>query len=197
MGASRIVVLVCALVVLLRPPAASADWLITPWLGFKAGGKTTLVDLDDGAGRRRLTFGGSAALLSGRGFGIEVDFGHTPRFFDRDDATRLATGSRVTTLMGNAIVAAPLRWTRESLRPYVAGGLGLMQARLDDSFLGFERTMLGMNAGGGFIGPLSADASVRFDLRHLRNVTGGGDGLTFGSTRLSFWRASVGVMLRY
>ena len=48
--------------------------------------------------------------------------------------------SRVTTLSGNVMVAAPLAITRESLRPYVVAGLGLTQARTETPRIFFPWT---------------------------------------------------------
>jgi hypothetical protein len=168
-------------------------------MGFA--GETNFLVLGRGAGDSKLTLGGSVALLSDGVLGIEADVGHTPGFFKRDnDALRLVTSSRVTTLGGNVIVAAPLAVTRESLRPYLVGGLGLMQARSDDlvSLFPLDKDLLGLTLGGGAIGLLSERTGVRFDLRHLKAISGEDGPLAAeGASRLSFWRASLGVIVRY
>src|SRR5690349_9149873 len=107
---------------------ARADWLITPFLATTFAPETSFLVFDDEQGRK-LTFGGSVVLLGGGILGIEGDVGHTPGFFEGDDPQGLVLSSRVTTFSGNLIVAAPLALTRESLRPYLVAGLGLMQAR--------------------------------------------------------------------
>lgn len=184
----------------LTPASAAADWLLTPYVGLKFAGDTNFVDLEKAAGETSLMFGGSAGLLGEGALGVEVDFGYSPRFFQRADRGGLVLRSNVTTLTGNLIVAAPLRWTRQSLRPYLVGGLGLMHAGIDD-VLGVFRVnsnLLGLDVGGGVIGFVSDRTGVRLEIRHFKNLNQQGDeGVGFGATRLSFWRASAGVVLRY
>jgi hypothetical protein len=61
-----------------------------------------------------------------------------------------------------------------------------------------DTNLFAVNFGGGAIGPLSPRTLVRFDLRFFRNVTeGNAIPRDSNRVRLSFWRASVGVSLRY
>ena len=107
-----------------------ADFLITPFVGNAFGGRTTLLDLDVGAvSSKHWTFGASAAWLSDQVLGVEGDFATVPGLLSElERKPACVIGSRVTTLTGNVIAALPLSVTRESLRPYVTGGLGLMRA---------------------------------------------------------------------
>lgn len=185
---------------LVSPSHARADWLITPYLGMGFAGETTFLVLGRGAGESKLTLGASVALLSDGLLGLEADVAHTPRFFQGDDPLELVESSRVTTIGGNLIVAAPLGLTRESLRPYLVGGLGLMQVRTNDiaNIFPVDLDLLGLSLGGGAIGLLSERTGVRFDLRHLKAITGEDGPLAAeGVSRLSFWRASLGVIIRY
>ena len=192
-------VLLLTLALLCCAANAHADFLITPFLGSVFGGDTTLLDLDIGAATaKHWTFGGSAALLSDQIFGVEADFAMMPGFFERSGAPQLVLGSRVTTLTGSVIAALPLSVTRESLRPYLVGGLGLLHAASED-LIGLNETnnLLGLQVGGGAIGLITNRAGVRFDLRHARALsrdnTLPGDRIS----KLSFWRLTVGVTLRY
>lgn len=185
---------------LLLPSRVSADWLLVPHIGAVFGGKTTIVDLDQGAGSKTFTFGGSFAWLTNGIIGLEADVAHTSRFFERGSGTGLILDSGVTTLTGSVIAAVPISVTRESLRPYVVGGVGLMHANSDDArgIFSFDSNLLAMNVGGGVIGFLTPFTGVRFDLRHFRNLAPDGSATTLsGSTRLSFWRASAGLVIRY
>jgi hypothetical protein len=90
--------------------------------------------------------------------------------------------------------------TRESLRPYLVGGVGLLQARSKHAFDLFpvDRNFLAVQVGGGAIGLVSERTGLRFDLRHIKAASGtDGPFARPGISRLSFWRASVGVVLRY
>jgi hypothetical protein len=190
-----------ALLLCICVPAADAhaDWLITPFLGTSLAGETTFLVLERGAGAR-MTLGASVALLTDGIVGIEADVGHTPQFFEGDDPLGLVLSSRVTTLSGNVLIAAPLGFTRESLRPYLLGGLGLMQARSKDlaGVFPVNEDRLGLSVGAGAIGFVTETTGLRFDVRHLKAISGA-DGLLArpGVSRLSFWRATAGLTIRY
>lgn len=179
---------------------ASADWLIIPHIGSVFGGRTTIVDLDQGAGSRNLVVGGSVALLGDGILGVEADVAHAPRFFERGSRSALVLNSAVTTVTGSLILTVPVSVTRESLRPYLVGGVGLIHANSNDAadIFSFDSNLSSMNIGGGVIGFLTPFTGLRFDLRHFRNLAPDGSATTTtGSTRLSFWRASAGVVIRY
>ena len=178
---------------------ARADFFITPFLGSEFAGSTTLLDLDTGAASsKHWTFGGSAAWLSDGILGVEADFSIVPGFFQNSSGTGLVIGSRVTTLTGSVIVALPLSVTRESLRPYAVGGLGLLHASSEDILsLNESGDWLGLQIGAGAIGLITNRAGVRFDLRHLRALSRDTTLRGEQTSKLSFWRATVGVTLRY
>ena len=188
------VVILCA-----RGAEARADILITPFVGSAFGGNTTLLDLDTGAASsNHWTFGGSAAWLSDHIFGAEADFATVPGFFENSSGTGLVIGSRVTTLTGAVLAALPLSVTRESLRPYVTGGLGLLHASAEDLInLTQSDDWLALQLGGGAIGLITDRAGVRFDLRHTRTLSRDTTLRGDRTSKLSFWRATVGVVIRY
>src|SRR5687767_5498518 len=100
----RFLVALLLSLVIARP--ASADWLFTPFVGSTFGTQTSYLILETGAeGSSQLIFGGSAAFLSRGIFGVEADLGYAPRFFERDNRAGNITGSNVTTLTGNVILA--------------------------------------------------------------------------------------------
>ncbi len=191
---------VALLLLLAIPPArAHADWLITPFLGTSFAGETTYLLFEEGAGRK-LTLGASVTLLTDGIFGLEAEIAHTPRFFEGNDPLGLVLTSRVTTLSGNVIVAAPLALTRESLRPYFVSGLGLLQARSKDAagIFPVDQELLGLSLGAGAIGLVNERTGLRFDVRHIKAISGSDGGSARpGVSRLSFWRATAGVTIRY
>jgi outer membrane protein W len=118
----------------------------------------------------------------------------------------LLVGGNITTVTGSVVLTAPLSFTRESLRPYLVGGLGLLHVGVADRVAldNVSRNLLGLNLGGGVIGMLSDQMGLRFDVRQMRSVRD--DEVATGSfpspqasvrVRLSYWRASVGVTIRY
>lgn len=180
-------------------PEARADWLLTPFIGTTFAGKSAFVTFEPEAVRaKHWLIGGSAGWLSDNVFGIEADVALVPGFFG--DENPIVTSNRVTTISGSVIAAVPLSITRESLRPYILGGFGLVHTVLEDQIclLGCVSESNGaLQLGGGAIGLVTDRAGVRFDLRQIRTLARE-DTLT-GDRRakLSFWRASVGVVVRY
>jgi hypothetical protein len=182
---------------------ARADYLFTPFVGGAFAGKTAFLNLEQGAGATQLIFGGSVGWLSRGLFGVEADFAYAPRFFERDNAAGVIFfGSNVTTLSGSVIIAAPLSVTDYSLRPYLVGGLGLMHSGITYDSVSVVPPVtdnsLGLNLGGGAIGFLTPRTGLRFEIRHFRTFereTNAVSGIL--APRLSFWRATIGVVIRY
>src|SRR5439155_7396277 len=133
-GAGSTVILVAGLL-LVSSRSYAADRQISPFIGATFGGGTTFVS-NDGVGKPNLAIGASAVFL-GEVFGAEVDVADAPGFFEPDDK-HLVFGSRVTTISGNVVVAAPHRLTEYSLRPYFVGGAGLMRVRTTTQFNVFD-----------------------------------------------------------
>jgi hypothetical protein len=190
------------------PTRAAADWYFTPFFGWDFGANTTVADLQYlGANRTKVTFGGSAALTFGI-VGVEADYAFIPQFFLNPDfepapiEAAPVLGSHVQTLTGNALLLAPLTWTRESLRPYLVGGVGWMNASANypavNETLPVNCNLTALNVGGGAIGLLSERAGLRFDFRRFRGISPTSPScLSISSPRVNLWRATVGVTLRY
>ena len=196
-------VAVLGLLLVLGPTAASADWLFAPFFGGAFGGSTALLDLEQGADTTQFIFGGSVGWWSAGIIGFESDFAYAPRFFETDNLAGLITGSNVITWSGNVVVATPVSVTRESLRPYVVGGLGWMHSSLDEGGLNLfpelvrARNSAGLNFGGGAVGFISSNTALRFEIRHFRSLERGENPVTLeNESLLSFWRLTVGVVIR-
>jgi len=189
-----------AVLVLLAPvPAfAQSDLLIIPFVGAKFAGHTSIAIGEPTANQRKLTFGLSTTVLTDGFLGVEADVEQVPQFFG-PGISKTVSSSNVTTLTGNVIIAVPKVITRDSLRPYAVAGLGLMHARVTTQagLLDTKSNLLGLDIGGGAIGFLSPRAGVRFELRHFKNLSNDAAAVTIGGTRLSFWRLTAGLVLRY
>ncbi len=186
---------------LAAPATAAADIFVSPFLGVKFRGTTNELDLDRDAGARdtKTAIGISGVVFSDRGVGLEIELAHQPRFFERKGDTGLVTRSGVTTLGGNVLLSLPLSVTRESLRPYAVAGLGWMHASAKDGigFNDFSNDFLGLTLGVGAVGFLTDVVGLRFDLRHLKSVSSSDTTALSGElAKLSFWRATVGVVFR-
>jgi len=197
--APRLVVLVAILSVV-APATARADWLLIPYAGVRFGGSTGLLDLDEGAGQRSYALGLSMARLGTGVLGVEADVGHTPRFFQRSgQAAPRITSSSVTTIGGHLLLTLPLSVTRESLRPYALVGVAWLRARSADLINEFpiDSGMPSVTLGAGAMGYFSDDTGVRFDLRLHRSLGEGDDELVRPGHRLRFWRGTVGLIRRF
>jgi hypothetical protein len=193
------VVLMAALFVC-APARAFAEWQFKPFLGITFGGGTDIVDPAKAVGHPNLVEGASAGWL-GEVFGWEGEVSYVPGFFQRGDQG-LVLKSRMFTMTGNVIIAVPRRLTEYTLRPYFAAGGGLMKASTSNALnlLEFSNTFAAMDFGGGATGFVSSSFGWNWDLRYFRNVHAAvAPGLSTNGTsgRLSFWRASMAVAIRY
>jgi opacity protein-like surface antigen len=187
---------------LLCPAAASADWLVSPFVGLRFGADTTLLFAPGPPEGSRFVWGVSGGLVTDGVFGFEGEFSYAPDFFETE--LHVLADSRVVTLSGNVMLALPLEATTYGLRPYVIGGLGLMHAGsspLPDFGEVFEidSNFLALNLGAGAIGPVSPRSSIRFDIRYFRNMKTDEAAPVMpeaGGAQLSFWRATVGLTFR-
>jgi hypothetical protein len=200
-GGTCTLVLVAALL-LMCARSEAADRQLRPFVGATFGGATTYVDPDNpekASGRTKPAIGVSAVFL-GELLGAEIDVFDAPGFFGTD--SDLVKSSRVTAFTGNVIVAAPHRATEYSLRPYVVGGVGLMQVRRTTLFNVFDISALlpTIDVGGGALAFVTNRVGVSGDVRRFQSVGANpsSNGLTTsGEQHLSFWRAAVAVVIRY
>jgi hypothetical protein len=203
-SAARRTLLVTAALLAFARGAGAEDRQLRGFVGATFGGGTNIVDPADPIprGKANMILGGSAVFI-GEMFGVEVDVGDVPGFFERDSSP-LVLESRVTTITGNIVVAAPHRLTEYSLRPYLVGGGGLMRVRNLTSLNVFDvSTFLPtLDVGAGVVGFLTDRAGVSWEIRRFQSIgrgTGGLDnGLSFGEEQqLSFWRATMAIAIRY
>ncbi|HXH07518.1 MAG TPA: hypothetical protein VNI83_13130 [Vicinamibacterales bacterium] len=191
--------MIAAALLVLSPRAATAEWQLMPFAAFTFGGGTTFLDVEQAAGDVKLAIGGRGVYL-GEILGLEGDLLIVPGFFDSGDQ-QLVTRSAVTTLTGSVVVALPRRLAERTLRPYAVGGVGLMRVRMDQAVreLQLRSNLLALTVGGGATGFVTRRVGLNWDFRYYRNIRGTdpGRGLSIGPPRLSFWRASMAVVIRY
>jgi opacity protein-like surface antigen len=184
-----------ALMLVLAPASARADWLFTPNVGAGFGGAAS--------GREHLTYGASIGWMGAGIFGFEADFAYTPEFFESDDdELDLFSGSNVTSFMANALVGIPVGGqTGGGFRPYVSGGIGLLQQQVqgDDDLFEVSNNEFGVNIGAGAMGFATDHVGFRGDIRYYRALTDPDEDnefdVNFGD--FDFWRATAGVTFRW
>ncbi len=182
------------------PASARAEWQIRPFLGLVLGSSTTFAFPAESGGPK-LVYGASAGFI-GDVVGVEADFSRWSGYLT--DERALVVSDSVTTLMGNVTIALPRRLTEYTLRPYFAGGAGLIRVSNEQTAASFNyaRNLTGMDLGGGVTGFLSDRIGLNWDVRHFRayGLSEGDDG--FGVSlgrpeRISFWRANMALAIRY
>lgn len=205
MGTGKALAL-CAVLVLLIPSPARAEWHFTPMVGLTMLGSTTIVDPQLATEERHGNLGAAVSFLSDGLLGAEVIGIWTPGFFETDDLSLepdvnpvLVTGSRTVSLMANVVVTAPRRWTEYFLRPYVSGGLGLIQIKRDDptGLFPVDLNRAGFNVGGGAVGFLTQRTGVRIDVRYHSTLRESDPGdIALGPIRMRYVTATVGLVFR-
>jgi hypothetical protein len=188
------------LAVLAAAPAGAAETQLKPFFGATFGGSTTFVDPETASGTWNPVIGVSGVFL-GEMFGAEVDVFDAPGFFETGDK-ELVRSSHVVGVTGNVIVAAPRRLTEYSLRPYLVAGVGLMHLNATTTFGVFDlvATIPAFDIGAGAVAFVTNRVGVSWELRRFQSV---GEnrvepGLTStGELHLSYWRATMAVVIRY
>lgn len=182
---------------------AAAEWHFTPMIGVTAFGNTSIIDPEEGTGKRHRQFGGSVSWLGGGLLGIEAVLHWTPGFFENEDAGFLGNqeaikSSRSIVGMGNVVLTLPRRWTEYGLRPFVSGGFGVMHvAKEDIGIFPVALDLPAFNVGVGAIGFFSQRTGVRFDVRYHSTLGRTDQGpVALGPVHVRYVTASIGLVLR-
>jgi hypothetical protein len=187
--------LTAALLVVLAPGTARADWLFTPNIGTSFGGNAS--------GNEHLSYGATIGWMGAGIFGFEADFAYTPEFFEAGDGDiDLIDNSNATSFMLNAVLGIPVGGQRGGgFRPYISGGAGLLQTNVQDSEQLFEvnNSDFGINVGVGAMGFVSDHVGIRGDVRYFRSLSDPVEDnefdVDFGN--FDFWRGTVGLTFRW
>jgi len=180
-------ILAASVVLAATPATATAqDWFVSPFAALNTGGDTTT---------STPAVGVSGGWLGEGWFGAEGDFGWAPTFFEQDG---FLVDREVRTLMGNAMFALPIAG---SVRPVVSGGVGMISTRLTEAgeFFAVDADQFGWNVGAGaFV--MGDHLGGRVDFRYFR-TTGddqpGSQAFGLDFSKFAFWRASVGLAVRF
>jgi opacity protein-like surface antigen len=196
---------------------ARADWFLTPFVGVAFGGASnqfTLNDLDDEF-EQRVNFGASFGYRSKGIFGVEVDYGVAPNFFQFTGGTNnfdlLDLDSSVQTLMGNVLIAIPVGGSSGAgFQPYVTAGFGTIRTQLrsaSDVFDDITSNDSGFNVGGGAHFFATTHFGIRADVRYFRGFESLDDedpiednpffDQEIATDVFNFWRGSLGLTVRW
>jgi len=201
---------IVALVFVAAPRTASADWTLTPFIGWNFSGSA---DVQGTGGsslsnqfEKKLDYGASLTGMGKGVVGFELDFGYSPNFFETGTASnnqfQFTNDSNVVTLTGNAIVGVPVGGHGPSIRPYVLGGVGLIRSNVQDfgqTFDARSKNDFGLDVGGGVMGFFSQNVGLRGDFRYFRSFRGSSSDTVTGLalSDFHFWRGSLGVAFKF
>jgi len=168
---------------------------VTPYYGFNFGGDSNCATARNCEDKRR-NFGVSIGAM-GPVFGFEEDIAVAKDFFGKVPGV----DNSVFTLMSNLLIGVGVG----PVQPYFLVGAGLIRphASIDLTKFSIDNNSLGYDLGGGVNGYFSRHVGIRGDVRHfhalqdLDTVFGEIAGQIFVTNKLDFWRASVGVSLRF
>lgn len=181
--------------IFLAPPSANAQGYIAPALGVVFGNPSA---------QGRADFVVDLGWLSRfEPLGFELDAMYAPSFFGNEGPYG---ENSVTTVMGNIVVAGGGGGRfggrrRGAVRPYVSGGVGIMHEVVTTSVIAnkISNNDLGLNLGAGVMAFSGRAVGLRGDLRYFRDLkdtqSGNTTNIDFGA--FHFWRASVGIVLRF
>jgi hypothetical protein len=183
-------------ILLMSTRASAGERQIRPYAGATFAGATPSFNPESAAGKLHPTIGIGAVFL-GELFGADIDVADVPGFLESGDS-HLVLHSRVTTICGNVVLAAPRRLTEYSLRPYVVAGGGMMRIRQTTSLGVFDVSTVtpAFDVGVGAVAFVTNRAGVAWDVRRFQSFRDE-KVRTVGEGHLSFWRATMAVVIRY
>jgi opacity protein-like surface antigen len=190
------------------PRPASADWTVTPFVGWNAGGSADVSGANSSTATstfdHKVDYGVSVTGMGAGVIGGEIDFGYSPNFFANtsgSNSVQFTNDSNVTTLTGNLIVGVPVGGHGAQIRPYAVGGVGLVRSNVQDAaglFSVNTKNDFGFDVGAGVMGFFTQNVGLRGDVRYFRGFNGSTDNVTgLGLSNFSFWRTSIGVSFKF
>jgi opacity protein-like surface antigen len=187
--------LIAAVLLVVGPASARADWLFTPNIGMGFGGDTPDND--------KLTYGASIGWMGAGILGWEADLAYTPQFFENNTSdVDLVDTDNVTTAMFNMILGLPVGGqTGPGVRPYASGGFGVLKTHVssNDQLFNVTNNDFGFDVGAGLIGFATDHVGFRGDVRYYRSLQDPqpDNEFDFGVGKFDFWRGTVGLAFRW
>ena len=185
---NRVAIAILTVVVVVAAPAsARADGFIVPFVGYNFGGDSGNCPRLTNCTDRHANFGVSLGTM-GTLFGAEFDLGYAKNFFGEVPGTDNSVLTAMFNVLGGIGVGP--------VRPYVLAGVGLIRPHVSSITLSSDNNAFGYDLGGGLTLSVAPHVGIRGDIRHLHtaqtiNV------LFFNDQRLDFFRASLGLSVRF
>jgi hypothetical protein len=165
---------------------ARADGFVTPFIGYNFGGDasncTGLTNCTPSRKSYGVSFGGT-----GTSTGFEEDLSYTKNFFG------VGPGAETTVFSAMSNLFFPGGSGR--IQPYIVSGIGVVRVRVSLNQTSVDSNVIGYDVGGGVNGFFSTHVGIRGDVRYLRTLQN--VNVLLASGKLGFWRASVGLALKF
>jgi hypothetical protein len=175
-----------ALLLVMTSAPARADGFVTPYIGYDFGGDAAgCAGLTD-CSPRRTSYGLSVGAM-GTSVGFEEDFGEAKNFF----GAAPGTASSVFSAMSNVLFLGGAG----RIQSYFVSGVGLLRPSVTLNQTTTESNVIGYDLGGGVNGFFTTHVGIRGDVRHFQtfqNVN-----VPLASGKLGFWRATLGLALKF
>ncbi len=184
-GVIRAIAAAAVLATVMAPARARAEGYVSPFAGVHFGNDEI---------EKKFVWGADAGYMGAGVFGVEADFGYAPNAFDEP------VDNHIMDVMGNLIIGIPVGGTHGAgVRPYVTGGIGLVQTKIDTGIGDSTSNDFGFNVGGGVMGFFSNHVGLRGDVRYFRSFENNStfdNGINIDLKNFDFWRGSIGVVIR-
>ncbi len=186
-----VIAVVAAVLSLTTTREASAQVIISPFIGYNFGGDAGCPEIT-GCSDKNINWGASIGAV-GPLVGMELEFGYANDFFGESNAYK----SNVLTVTGNFMLAPRFG----PVQPYGVIGLGLIKAEADltsDVFTDTDLNDFGWDAGGGLMVFFGKNVGVRGDIRYFHSFQARQlIGLQPTEDKLDFGRLSGGIVFRF
>ena len=175
---------------LLTPRLAQAQGFISPSFGYNIGGDSgcpTALDCED----KNWNF-----ALSGGALGNIVGFEAEWLYEDAFRGETLNDTSKVTTFMGNFLVAPRI----SIVQPYGLIGIGLMRTEVETLGVSESENQIGWDIGGGLMVFVHRNIGIKGDIRYYHSFEATdllGIDLNLDNNKLDFGRFAFGVVFKF
>jgi hypothetical protein len=166
---------------------ARADGFLTPLIGDNFGGESVGCAGQTDCGPRRTNYGVSVGAM-GVSAGFEEDFSYTKNFFGAPADGENSVFSAMSNLLFLGAAAG-------RVQAYIVSGVGLVRLRVSLNQTSVDSNVIGYDWGGGVNGFFTTHLGIRGDVRHFQTFQDVNVPLVSG--KLGFWRASLGLALKF
>jgi hypothetical protein len=174
------------LVLVLTSAPARADGFLTPFIAENFGGNSSNCAGLTNCSPKRTNYGVSVGAL-GTSAGFEEDLGYAKDFFGAGTGAETSVFSAMSNLLFSG--------TGRRTQAYVVSGVGIVRASVSLNQTNVKSNVIGYDLGGGVNSFFTTHLGIRGDIRYFQTFQNVDVQLLSG--KLGFWRASLGLALKF